>query len=101
MSHTAKRVFKQHFTVTAEWSKLGSVLTSSNRITVPENRMTVQVNPLVYSSTLVFSSLDRTKGDEAQYTCSATVSPTQPPFFTEVMAMATTSILVEGMRVLL
>ena len=57
--------------VSSQWSKSGSVLTSNSRMSVDEEA--VEVGPLLYQSSLVFSSLDRDR-DDGNYTCSVTVS---------------------------
>ena len=58
--------------VSSQWGKSCSVLTSNSRMSVDEEA--VEVGPLLYQSSLVFSSLDRDR-DDGNYTCSVTVSP--------------------------
>ena len=58
--------------VSAHWTKSGSLLTSDSRVRVGEEA--VEVSPLVYSTSLVFSGLDKARGDDENYTCTVTIS---------------------------
>ena len=80
--------------VSADWSKSGSTLTSDSRVGVGEEA--VEVEPFLYSTSLVFSSLDQTLGDTGEYTCTVTVTPTGSPFNSPVTAMATTEVGIES-----
>ena len=75
--------------ISAHWSKSGSTLTSSSQVRVMEEA--VEVEPLVYRTTVVFSSLDKARGGD--YTCSVTVTSPRSP---AVMANATQSVIVES-----
>ena len=56
----------------------------------------MEVEPFVYHTSLVFSSLDETRGDEGEYTCTVTVSAPQSPLYTPVTLMATRLLQVES-----
>ena len=58
--------------VSAQWTKFGSALVTNSRVTVGEIPVRVGLN--VYQVSLVFSSLDRTSGDEGNYTCTGNVA---------------------------
>ena len=79
--------------VSADWSKSGSTLTSDSRVSVGEEA--VEVEPFLYSTSLVFSSLDQTLGDTGEYTCTVTVS-TGSPFNSPVTVNATTEVEIES-----
>ena len=68
--------------VSAHWTKSGSLLTSDSRVRVGEEA--VEVSPLVYSTSLVFSGLDKARGDEGVYVCNATVTPLGSVFYSAV-----------------
>lgn len=76
--------------VGVNWTKSGSTLLSSSRVTVSE---TVQVNHSTYQRWIVFSSLDNKRGDEGNYTCSANIalSGSASP-----VAFATTEVVIAG-----
>lgn len=59
-------------TVSARWTKSGSTLLSNSRVTVGERL--VRVGPRVYQTSLAFTSLDGSRGDEGNYTCSASIA---------------------------
>ena len=80
--------------VSSQWSKSGSVLTSNSRMSVDEGA--VEVGPLVYQSSLVFTSLDETRGDNGDYTCSVTVRPINVPHLHPVTVSATHTVTVES-----
>ena len=80
--------------VSADWSKSGSTLTSDSRVSVGEEA--VEVEPFLYSTSLVFSSLDQTLGDTGDYTCTVTLTPTGYPFYRPVTVMATRVIQIES-----
>ena len=80
--------------VSADWSKSGSTLTSDSRVSVGEEA--VEVEQLLYSTSLVFSSLDQTMGDTGDYTCTVTVTPTGSPFYRPVTVMATQVVQTES-----
>ena len=79
--------------VSARWSKSGSALTSDGRVSAEEEA--VEVEPHVYSSTLVFSSLDKTRGDDGNYTCTVTISAASS-LLRPVTVAATQTVLVES-----
>ena len=56
--------------VSAEWSKSGTILTTSSRVTVDEGP--VAVGPLQYQTSLLLNSLDNTR-DMGNYTCTVHV----------------------------
>ena len=80
--------------VSSQWSKSGSVLTSNSRMSV-DNRA-VAVGPLLYQSSLVFTSLDATRGDNGDYTCSVTVSSIDISGLLPVTVNTTHTVLVES-----
>ena len=57
--------------VSSQWVKSGTILTSNSQVSVDKGA--VEVGPLLYQSSLVFSSLNGDR-DEGNYTCSVTVS---------------------------
>lgn len=61
--------------ISAQWSKSGDSILTSDSVVVEE---VMEVTPLVYRTSLVFMSLDKAKGDEGNYTCSVTVTPSFP-----------------------
>ena len=83
--------------VSADWSKSGSTLTSDSRVSVGEEA--VEVEPFLYSTSLVFSSLDQTLGDTGNYTCTVTVTPTGSPLDRPITAMATKVVQVQSKSV--
>ena len=58
--------------VSSQWNKSSSVLTSNSQVSVDKGA--VEVGPFLYQSSLVFSSLDGDR-DNGDYTCSVTVIP--------------------------
>ena len=60
--------------VSVQWSKNGSALTSSSLVTVESSA--VRVGPMLYQSTVVFSSLDGVR-DNGVYTCTGIVNSTE------------------------
>ena len=80
--------------VSADWSKSGSTRTSDSRVSVGEEA--VEVEPFLYSISLVFSSLDQTLGDTGEYTCTVTVTPTGSTLYRPVTVMATRAVQIEG-----
>ena len=82
-------------TVSADWTKSGSALTSNSQVSVEEEP--VEVEPFVYSTGLVFSSLNMTR-DEGQYNCTETVTPIGSPLYNAVTVTATTMVEVESKR---
>ena len=83
--------------ISADWSKSGSTLTSDSRVSVGEEA--VEVEPFLYSTSLVFSSLDQTVGDAGVYTCTVTVTPTGSDFHSPITAMASKLIQVQSKSV--
>ena len=79
--------------VSFQWSKSGSVLASSGRMSVDEGA--VEVGPLLYQSSLVFNSLDGDR-DDGNYTCSVTVSPIDTSNLLPVTVTATHTVSVES-----
>ena len=82
--------------VSSQWSKSGSVLTSNSRVSVDDG--TVAAGPLLYRSSLVFTSLDGTRGDNGDYTCSVTVRPINVPHLHPVTVAATHTVTVESKK---
>ena len=80
--------------VSSQWSKSGSVLTSNSRVSVDDG--TVVAGPLLYQSSLVFISLDGTRGDNGDYTCSVAVHPINVPHLHPVTVSATHTVTVES-----
>ena len=81
--------------VSSQWSKSGSVLTSNNRVSVDR---TVVAGPLLYQSNLVFTSLDGTRGDNGDYTCSVTVRPINVLHLRPVTVSVTHTVTVESKK---
>ena len=79
--------------VSSRWSKSGTLLTSNDQVSV--NERAEEVGPLRYESRLMFTSLDGTRGDNGDYTCSVTVSPVDVPHLHPVTATATHTVSVE------
>ena len=67
---------------------------TNSRVSVGEEP--VEVEPFVYSTSLVLSSLDKIRGDEGDYTCTVTVTPIGTPLYTPVTVMATKTVQVES-----
>ena len=80
--------------ISSQWSKSGSVLTSNIRMSVDEGA--VEVGPLLYQSSLVFTSLDGTRRDNGDYTCSVTVHPMNVPHLNPVTVTASHTVTVES-----
>ncbi len=73
--HIPQVVDSPAIAVSAQWSKDGSILTSSDYVTVGDDP--VRVGPLLYQSTVVFSSLDGAR-DTGEYTCTGRVNSSDP-----------------------
>ena len=82
--------------VSSQWSKSSSVLTSNSRVIVDDG--TVVAGPLLYQSSLVFTSLDETRGDNGDYTCSVTVRPINVSHLHPVTVLATHTVTVESKK---
>ena len=61
-----------------------------------EEAVELEVEPFLYSTSLVFSFLDQTLGDTGEYTCTVTVTPTGSPFNSPVIVMATKLVHVQS-----
>ena len=81
--------------VSSQWSKSDSVLISNSRMSVEG---AVVAGPLLYQSGLVFTSLDGTRGDNGDYTCSVTVRPINVPHLHPVTVSATHTVTVESKK---
>ena len=57
--------------VSAQWSRSGSILQSSSRVRVVDP---VMVEPLLYQTNVVISSLDKDEGDEDNYVCTVKIN---------------------------
>ena len=58
----------------------------------------VVAGPLLYQSGLVFTSLDGTRGDNGDYTCSVTVRPINVPHLHPVTVSSTHTVTVESKK---
>ena len=68
--HIPEVLLSEPVEVSAQWSRDGSPLTSNAHVTVGEG--VERVGPLLYVSTVVFSSLDGSR-DSGDYTCTGKV----------------------------
>ena len=75
--------------VSLQCRKSGTILTSDSRVSVDEKAVEV-------GCSLVFNSLDETRGDNGNYTCSATVSPINVPHLHPVTVTASHTVIVES-----
>lgn len=57
--------------VSAQWSRSGSILQSNSHVRVVEP---VRVEPLLYQTIVVISSLDKDEGDEGDYVCTVKIN---------------------------
>ena len=80
--------------VSLQWKKSDTILTSNSRVSVDEEAF--EVGSLLYQSSLVFNSLDETRGDNGNYTCSATVGPINVPHLHPVTVTASHTVIVES-----
>ena len=70
--HIPQNLQSMPWTVSAYWTKAGSRIISNSRVIVEET--VVMVQPLLYQSTLVFNSLDRSRDESGEYTCTASIN---------------------------
>lgn len=57
--------------VSAQWSRSGSILRSNSRVRVVEP---MRVEPLLFQTSVVISSLDKDEGDEGDYVCTVKIN---------------------------
>ncbi len=78
-------------TLSTHWIKSGSAIASNRHLTVIEERE--GVGALLFHNIVMFASLDRTREEDGDYTCVATVSS---PNGDEVTVTATQSVVIES-----
>ena len=79
--------------VSPQWSKSGTALTPSSRVSVDEEA--IEVEPLLYQSRLMFTSLDENL-DDGNYACLVTVNPIGISSIPPVTVMASHTVSVES-----
>lgn len=76
------------------WTKSGTILTSNEQLFIEED--IVQLQDLLYKTSLVIPALDGAGGDNGDYVCSVTISSANSLVTTGAPVMSHKSIFVEG-----